>query len=245
MDNQPQVIRIEPLKIAGSWKWEKDSDRIPSSIMIIDPKFDSNLLPSTLSPDICQYGQTYLKCPFDNRYFLIQDYENEIILAKISAIVDILADLGATRIKWETEMTGVEQRDIDEEFNGAIPQGNLNVHLSQKDSKAETYSFSSEWNYEGIGINQEGYAIASDRAKQCGLQNDLVISTLLNGRNPAKKTRNKAFKQSTCMSSELNSTLDLVCNLNALKGALHLDNAFRKATCIKKEYKTTFEVEFD
>lgn len=245
MNTQPNVIRIEPQKIAGSWKWEKNSDMIPSSLMIIDPEFDGHLLPASLPPALCQYGQTYLKCPFDDRYILLQEYEDTVLQAKIREIVNILTDLGATYIKWETQLVGLKQRDIDEEFNALIPQGDLQTKFKSSESEAKSNKFSSEWTNEAIGVDKEAYETALMRAKQCGLENDMVISTLLNARNPQKKARSKTFKQSTCISSELNNVLDVACNLNALKGLVHIDNSFRKTTSIKRELHTTFEVIFD
>ncbi|WP_418877500.1 hypothetical protein [Xylanibacter rarus] len=245
MNIQPNVIRIEPLKIAGSWKWEENSEKIPSSLMIIDPEFDKHLLPASLSPAVCQYGQTYLKCPFDDRYILLQEYEDTVLQAKIREIVNILTDLGATYIKWETELIGLKQRDIDEEFNTVIPQGDLKIRMKSSESEAINHKFSSEWTNEAIEIDKEGYETALVRAKQCGLENDMVISTLLNARNPQKKARNKTLKQSTCISSELNNVLDIACSLNAIKGLIHLDNSFHKTTSIKRELETTFEVNFD
>lgn len=245
MNIQPNVIRIEPQKIAGSWKWEKNSEKIPSSLMIIDPEFDKNLLPASLSPAVCQYGQTYLKCPFDDRYILLQEYEDTVLQAKIREIVNILTDLGATYIKWETQLIRLKQREIDNDFNAVIPQGDLQIKNKSSESEAISHKFSSEWTNEAIGVNKEGYETALMRAKQCGLENDMVISTLLKGRNPQGKARNKTFKQSTCISSELNNVLDVACSLNAIKGLVHLDNSFHKTTSIKREIETTFEVNFD
>ncbi|MGP1406445.1 hypothetical protein [Filifactor alocis] len=245
MNTLPNVIRIEPQKIAGSWKWEKNSEKIPPSLMIIDPEFDKDLLPASLSSSMCQYGQTYLKCPFDDRYIILNEYEETVIEAKIREFVNILADLGATYIKWETQLVGTEQREVDEEFNGTIPQGDLQINIKYSESETLREKFSSEWTNEAIGVDNEGYEHAKSRAIKCGLENDMVISTLLNARNPQNKVRNKFFKQTTCISSELDSILDVACNLNALKGLVHIDNSFRKTTSVKRVIQTTFEVHFD
>ena len=133
---------------------------IPSSLMIIDPEFDGHLLPASLPPALCQYGQTYLKCPFDDRYILLQEYEDTVLQAKIREIVNILTDLGATYIKWETQLVGLKQRDIDEEFNALIPQGDLQTKFKSSESEAKSNKFSSEWTNEAIGVDKEAYETA-------------------------------------------------------------------------------------
>lgn len=252
----PEVIRIEPHHKGFSVEdiLENENEKLPQTIQFYDPdnfvagkdysdfpyvrNIPDNI--DALLPN-AQYGQTYLKSPYSDKYYLISDFEKKVMDEKMNYLYSILQDVGAVSITHKIQKKDVEERRIEAVLKGQAPAKSVEAEAELKIKKEhiKQYHFKKEIKIQNIAPSIEGYERALRCAEEHNLINDSHIEEVLTMSSPEKGRPLDSYSLYTSLTDELNKTLDIAAKLNYLP-TLKLDVAFH----IETRYFSTVEVEF-
>lgn len=220
------IIRIDTDEISIRYKWEDDASKLNPNIQIVSVNDYNDLVNSKsnslILPRNATTGSILMRHPFrKNTYIPLEEAEMTIYKDKMFCMSSIAVHLGLL-FDWKVELVSVSKRDID--ASGNIDYKNVKVDATFKSNEEEKYrgmiSMTQDVRQNPISTisSEEEYQEACDLVKKYGLENDMEIISLLDGRKPNCKHIISDRTISVELSKEVNSMYDIAYSLNVLHG---------------------------
>ena len=246
----PQVVIINEDGVVAE-KEREIPKNLKEKVEILDMNFVEDKDYAEYLPSTAWKGDICLKSPFEDKYILMNEFEETLKLDKIDFICCILQQLGATKVTYTTKRTESEIVTWDAKGKLTVkPKGKGEIDVKGSNSNTDEGSLSQEIVYSGLNSNsvdqsvlQECWELAKQKAKDFNLENDSFVRFVLESRNPKNKNVQLSFSRTTELTSECNSTLNIVGRLSAVK-LFSVSGEFERIVNVRNHSITTFKVEF-
>lgn len=250
--NYPDVIRIERSSDIGACKLNRKFDELSNSIKFLDVNSDCRdgedeelyqLLRKSIKSEP-KYEDTFLKSPFDDKYFSIEEYGKKVEDAKQNHFFEICRLLGASKVKYTERASDRKNKNInfksDFGFKGKVE---LDLRTDKKEDSVTVRDQKVFGSYVSVLSLENCYKKAREYAEKYNLLNDDRIQKFINGRSP-DENRLKYYEETICISEEVNSKINIATDLKCLKGFIKFSSDFCQSVGVIREKKVEMKIWF-
>jgi len=239
------IVRIDTDEKSIRYKWEEDATKLNPNIQIVSINDYNQLVESKdnnlILPQNAAIGSVLMKHPFrQNTYIPLEEAEIEIYKDKMFCMSAIAVRLGMV-FDWKVELVNVQTRNID--ASGNVDCKYVNIDAKFKSQEEEKYrgliamTQNIRRNPDSVSTPEEEHKEAWELARKYGLQNDMEVISLLDGRNPKNAFMIKDRTISIELSKEINSMYDIAFSLKVLKGIFGMNATLNEKLSQNKTLK--------
>lgn len=242
------VLRIERDELANSYEFYPQCSEL-NNIGVLSVEYDLPILKKkgyTFSPGHVNptAGDTYIRDPFHKKHFIrIENFTEEVIKVKQNCILRIAALLGAKDVELSVNVIRSEAREWQGKVSGQYKVAKAQIDIDRKKTMEMAQRYSTKSHFE-TSITKEGYSQAVALSKEYGLYNETDVNTLLSWFAPDSYVKLTSHEIHFSMSNELNDSLDIAFNLNAMGGVFNLSTSFKHSVETKNTIEGTMKMIF-
>lgn len=243
-----EVLHIVSPEKAVNYKWEEDSNKLPSGLQIISID-DFNSLPETIKKkrfgvrNITENAVLIFE-PYSQQYISATDAEQIFFDRKFDVLSQIASLLGAAKISRKVESYEEEKRVLT--ADGDISYKVVEVSSNMRKEHTERYRnrYEKIREYTSPRLTTSGFEEALKICEDTGLIYDQDFKALLDQRNPRHPNPIKREIYHIELSKELNESLEVAFHLNILKGVFSLNAGIKESISSSKRLVIETVMEF-
>lgn len=226
-------------------KWEKNADKLSRNVKLISIDELNALLPEKREQNFAvtafEEGMVLVFDKITNKYYSIDKAKDELPLNKDRAIDHIAGLLGARKITRSICKNQTSKRELS--VNGEVQIKLFEADGSYKHAHLEKRArkYIGERIFPGQ-YSEQGFNMALEYARKCGLYEDAVVKSMLDSRNPKHPNRLLREKYEVSMTSEVEDLSEYAFSVKYL--AFGLSAKVEEAVSTSETIEVSLEIEY-
>lgn len=241
------TIHVVSPEKSVNYKWEKGSDKLSRDLRIVSVDELRSLPKEVRSKYFQTYvfeeGMVFVLDKINERYYPIENANDELPQNKNRAIDNIAALLGAKSIKREIISRKSYKREFDASGNLKIIKFSADASYSTKYKEQEEKRYTGTKTFLG-NYTKEGYEQALQYCKKTGLIHDPEIRRMLEDRDPTHPNHIISEEYEISLTNEVEQMTECAFSLKYLGGVFSLSGKVNESIENSNEMRISFKIEY-